>query len=217
MRWTNCCGLLVVLSLVAVAQSADLPREAGDPFMKTAVGIFWPKFGPAKVRTPGARLTGCWWPIRDPRLEHTVLRARLERGSPPGAAVEARVKVAACSGPKGVALLAADGFHEEWLTLYPHRLQLENAKQGVDFDAADGFHTYRLEIRGTDVRLFVDGKMLVDGKGKFTAPAQGKPPRNQCGFGCGSSPATGEAIWQWVRCQSDGLPRRTGDRRDRRP
>ena len=94
------------------------------------------------------------------------------------------MKVAACSGPWGVALLAADGVHEEALTLYPHRLQLENAKQGVDFDAAGGFHTYRLEIEGTDVRLFVDGKMLLQGKGKFTAPARDTPPRNQCGFGC---------------------------------
>jgi hypothetical protein len=25
------------------------------------------------------------------------------------------------------------------------------------------------------------------------------PPRNQCGFGCGASTATGEALWQWVR------------------
>ena len=111
------------------------------------------------------------------------------------------MKAAACSGPWGVALLAADGVHEEALTLYPHRLQLENAKQGVDFDAAGGFHTYRLEIEGTDVRLFADGKMLLQGKGKFTAPARDTPPRNQCGFGCFSPPETGEATWQWVRCR----------------
>jgi hypothetical protein len=126
-----------------------------------------------------------------------------------GAAVEARVKVATCSDPRGVAILVADGVHEETLTLYPHRLALENAKQSVDFDASDGFHTYRLEIRGTDVRLFADGKMLIDGAGKFTAPALGKPPRNQCGFGCGPSPAAAEATWQWVRYRSDLPARRT--------
>lgn len=116
-----------------------------------------------------------------------------------GAAIEARVKVLGCSQGRGVHIMAADGVHEEGLTLYPHRLQLENAQRSVEFDAAGAFHTYCLEIQGTDVRLRVDGKLLVDAPGKFTRPAQGTPPRNQCGFGCGASAATGEAVWQWVK------------------
>ncbi|MCX6992931.1 MAG: sialidase family protein [Kiritimatiellaeota bacterium] len=124
-----------------------------------------------------------------------------------GAAIEACVRVVSCSAPYGVSMMAADGIHEESLTIYPNRLQLENAKLSVDFDAAGGFHTYRLVIKGVDVRLFVDGKLMVDASGKFTSPALSTPPRNQCGFGCGSSAATGEAIWQWVKFQSD-LPAR---------
>jgi hypothetical protein len=124
-----------------------------------------------------------------------------------GAALEARVKAVACSQPWGSGLMVADGVHEESLTIYPDRLQLVNAKQAVPFDAAGGFHTYRLEIRGQDLKLFADGKELYDGAGKFTSPAQVTPPRNQCGFGCGASAATGEATWQWVRFQSD-LPER---------
>ncbi len=118
-----------------------------------------------------------------------------------GAAVEARVKVVSCSQAWGVSLMVADGIHEEGLTLYPNRLQLENAKRSLDFDAAGAFHTYRLEIRGTNLRLLVDEKQLAEVK--FTTPAQGGPPRNQCGFGCGASAATGEAVWQWVKCRCE--------------
>jgi hypothetical protein len=123
-----------------------------------------------------------------------------------GAAVEARVRAVACSQPWGVAIMASDGVHEEGLTIYPNRLQLENAKRSVDFDAAGAPHTYRLEIKGTDVRLLADGILLLDGAGKFTTPAQGTPPRNQCGFGCGASTATGEAVWQWVKYQGNVSP-----------
>ena len=182
MRWTICCGLLVVLSLVAAAQSADGPARDWRPFYEngrwgtdyengrwgTEID-FWLGEGTHSRHTPDGLL------VADSSTDGGSVRDyTLDWNADPRqcAAVEARVKVAACSGPWGVALLAADGVHEEALTLYPHRLQLENAKQGVDFDAAGGFHTYRLEIEGTDVRLFVDGKMLVQGKGKFTAPAR---------------------------------------------
>lgn len=116
-----------------------------------------------------------------------------------GAALHARAKVTSCSASWGVCMMVADGVHEECLTIFPARLQLENAKLTVDFDAASDFHTYRLAIQGTDVRVEVDGKLILDAAGKFTTPAQSSPPRNQCGFGSGASAAMGEAVWQWVR------------------
>ncbi|MBM4049106.1 MAG: exo-alpha-sialidase, partial [Planctomycetes bacterium] len=66
-------------------------------------------------------------------------------------------------------------------------------------DAAGAFHTYRVQIRGADIQVWADEKLLLDGAGKFTTAAQHR--RNQIGFGCGSSAATGEAIWQFVRFQ----------------
>ena len=124
-----------------------------------------------------------------------------------GTAVEARVKAVSCSQGWGVCLMATDGVHEESVTIYPDRLRLENAKETIPFDAAEDFHTYRLAIKGEDVRLLADGDVVYDGVGKFTSPASNEPPRNQCAFGSGASAATGEAVWQWVRYQSD-MPER---------
>lgn len=124
-----------------------------------------------------------------------------------GAAVEARMRAVACSQAWGVSLMAADGVHEESVTIYPDRLRLENAKVAIPFDAAGDFHTYRLTIAAEDVRLFADGELVYDGVGRFTSPALAEPPRNHCAFGCGASAATGEAVWQWVHYQSD-MPER---------
>ncbi|MBM3501186.1 MAG: exo-alpha-sialidase [Armatimonadetes bacterium] len=119
-----------------------------------------------------------------------------------GAALEAQVKAVSCSQPWGCGMSVADGVHEESLTIFPDRLLLVNAKREFPFDAAGGFHTYRLEVQGEDLRLFADDRLLFDGAGAFVTPAQLEPPRNQCGFGCGASSATGEAIWEWVRFRS---------------
>lgn len=120
-----------------------------------------------------------------------------------GAALEARAKAVSCSGAWGMGMMVSDGVHEEGLSLFPDRVELINAGLSVPVDAAGGFHTYRLEIQGKNLRLYVDGELAVDAVGKFTRAAEGDPPRNQCGFGAGASTATGEAIWEWVRFRSD--------------
>ena len=86
-----------------------------------------------------------------------------------GAVLEARVRVASCSGNSGVCLLVADGVHEDSLTLFPDRLELTDAKLSAAFDAAAEFHTYRMEIKGTDLRVSVDGELLLDASGRFTS------------------------------------------------
>ena len=166
-----------------------------DPDMTTWIGD-----GTQSRRTPEGLL------IADNSAEKGSGRFyTLNWGADPtsGAALEARVKVVSCSEAWGVSMMVTDGIHEESLTLFPDRLELVDAKLSVAFDAAAQFHTYRMEIKGTDLRLFVDGELLVDASGKFTTPARCDPPRNQCAFGSGSSAAKGEAVWQWVRYQSD--------------
>ena len=116
-----------------------------------------------------------------------------------GAMVEARLKAVSCSASWGVALLVADGVHEEGVTFFPDKIALASAGLSVPFDAAGAFHTYRVQIRGTDIKVWAGEKLLLDGTGKFTAEANHN--RNQIGFGCASSAATGEAVWQWVRFQ----------------
>lgn len=120
-----------------------------------------------------------------------------------GAAVEARLKAVSCSEPWGVALLVADGRHEEGVTFFPDKVMLAASGVMAPFDAASGFHTYRVQIQGTDIQVWADDRLLLDGRGKFTRPAHAG--RNQVGFGCASSNATGEAIWQWVRFQGGNV------------
>ena len=120
-----------------------------------------------------------------------------------GATVETRLKVVSCSSPWGVALLVADGVHEEGVTFFPDKIELAGAKLSVPFDAASALHTYRIQIRSTDIKIWENGKLLLDGTGKFTAVAH--HGRNEIGFGCASSTATGEAIWQFVRFQGGNI------------
>ncbi|MDD5523301.1 MAG: sialidase family protein [Kiritimatiellae bacterium] len=114
-----------------------------------------------------------------------------------GAAVEVRLKAISCSDPWGVALMVSDGVHEEGVTFFPHQVMLASSRMTTSFDAAGKFHTYRAQIKDTDIQVWAADELLLDGRGKFTQPAHAC--RNQIGFGCGSSTATGEAIWQWVR------------------
>lgn len=114
-----------------------------------------------------------------------------------GAAVEARVRVVACDGMAGVMLGFSDGEHEDILTLYADKIELHRARLSHTMDTTSGFHVYRVEIKGRDVRVLADGVAVIDGSGAFTHPAH--EGRNRVSYGAGSSPATGEAFWDWVR------------------
>jgi hypothetical protein len=114
-----------------------------------------------------------------------------------GAAAEARVRVIACNGLAGVMLGFSDGVHEDLLTLYADRIELHQAKRSYAMDTTNGFHVYRVDIRGTNVSVGVDGVTVIDAPGQFTGPAH--EGRNRVSFGAGSSAATGEALWDWVR------------------
>ena len=124
---------------------------------------------------------------------------RLSWGAKPedGAVVEARLKSISCSGPWGMTLLVSDGTHEEGVTFFPDRVALVWSKLSAAFDCSDGFHTFVVRFKGADISMHADGSPLIDGKGKFTAPAVNG--RNQIGFGAGASATTGEAVWQYVR------------------
>ena len=111
-------------------------------------------------------------------------------------AVEARVKVASCSGSAGVTLLAADGVREIGLTLYPDRIEIHRLDVRADVDLSGEFHLVRIEMIGDDALVKVDDKVLIELSGKSTCAAHSG--RNIVGFGSLSSAATGEAWWDYV-------------------
>jgi len=206
-----CCSLgLIAVVGSCLAQPSDSPAARWRPLYEDGKWsphvTAWIGDGTHSQRTPEGLL------LADTSAEKGSGRFyQLDWQADPakGAALEARVKVISCSAPWGVTMMVADGGHEEGLTLFPDRLELENAKETVPFDTVSAFHTYQLAIKGTDLQLLVDGKVLVDAAGRYTTPAQCTPPRNTCGFGAGASSAQGEAVWEWVRFQSD-LPAMAG-------
>ena len=119
-----------------------------------------------------------------------------------GAACRALVKVVRCKGLAGVMLGFSDGVHEDLLTLYEDRIELHWAGLRHAMDTTDTFHEYRVDIRGKDVAVSVDGKQVIAGAGKFTHPAHNG--RNRFSFGSGASASQGESLWHWV-AWTDGL------------
>ena len=113
-----------------------------------------------------------------------------------GAACRASVKVVRCAGLAGVLLGFSDGVHEDLLTLYEDRIELHWAKLKHAMDTTETFHEYRVDIRGTDVWVSVDGRRVIAGAGKFTYPAHNG--RNRFSFGSGASVSQGESLWQGV-------------------
>jgi len=145
------------------------------------------------------------------QLGDLVIMNRPWRADPEsGSAVEARVRVVSCQGMAGVMLGVADGVHEDTLTLYTDRIELHYAKLSYVMDTTNGFHVYRVDIRGTNVSVRVDGEKVLDGAGLFTQPAH--EGRNQLSFGSGSSMATGESLWDWVRWTAQPIRRKPEER-----
>ena len=204
-------GILAVLAIVVVL---SLPSANLDPVARadepTWTSLFDGKSPPAAA--PGGTL-----PLEDnsATFQDGVLHL-VDRSTAPGSTLlykslwnadpggvsecEAEVKlIAASEGPCGMCLDVADGVHEDYLSLYPNGIGLWRAGLKYEMDTTSQFHTYRVRIAGSDIQAFVDGTMVIDGKGKFLYPAENG--RNECQFGAGSSPAAGEALWRSMRLQ----------------
>ncbi|MCX6994036.1 MAG: sialidase family protein [Kiritimatiellaeota bacterium] len=119
-----------------------------------------------------------------------------------GAIVEAGMKTISCSGESGNCLGVSDGVHGGSFTFFPNRIVFSRPSAEVSFQTDDAFHTYRIEIKGEDIKFLADGTLLWDGKGQFSQPVADNG--NSVYFGSGSSAATGEAIWKFVRFKISG-------------
>jgi sialidase-1 len=117
-----------------------------------------------------------------------------------GAVVEASIKLIDNNSRSGAFIGGADGVHESSVTLYPDRIGvcLDGDEELTHaMDTTNGFHVYRLAMRGEDLYVWVDGQLVMDGKGKYTRPAHNG--RNRVIFGSCSSAAVSEAVYASVR------------------
>jgi len=142
--------------------------------------------------------------------------------------VEARVKLVSMIGHRDsptatwpqrdgapICIQISDGEHEEGILLTPPQETHESAARGyvrtltdrfAQAGTRDGFHTYRLIIRGTDMEVWRDGVRLIEGCDAFWRPAHSK--RKFIRFGSTSKPFTGSAQWQFVRLGLQPMARR---------
>lgn len=95
-----------------------------------------------------------------------------------------------------VMLQVSDGRHQEGLVLFTSQAA-SFTDRFIPMSTTNGFHTYRLVIRGNDMRITVDGRQQVEGQGAFWKPADSPEPFIQ--FGSSAKTATGDALWKSVR------------------
>jgi len=118
----------------------------------------------------------------------------------PERTVVAELRVRVVSGRSGI--IVSNGVAEEEIHLHTDRVTALHADIEHVMDTTDAFHTYRVEIAGEDIRVYVDDVLALDGSGTLTHPAHAG--RNRLYFGASSSPSTGAALWESVRLRTGG-------------
>jgi len=69
-------------------------------------------------------------------------------------------------------------------------------------DTTNDFHLYRLELKGRDLKVYVDGELRIDAPGVLgTCPGYA---RNEVAFGAANSGMMGEAHWDEVKARAAG-------------
>ena len=112
------------------------------------------------------------------------------------AEIEVTLRVVACTAPGGCMLRIADGQSEEAFTFFPDRVLANRSGLTAPVDLASDFTTLRITVDGSGFQLFAGEDIVLDGRNRFTSPANGG--RRVIHFGCGSSGGKGEALWKRV-------------------
>ena len=116
------------------------------------------------------------------------------------AVVEARAKVESGSS----FIIVSNGTSGERLGLWPDRIELfHHGNLQYKMDTTDDFHLYRMELKGQDLKVHVDGELRIDAPGVLK-PRSGYS-RNEVSFGAANSGMLGEAYWDNVRARATGL------------
>lgn len=185
-----CVGLLVSLCLMANAQEKWTCRYEMDA--APALGGW---FGPeAVMETKDGVLR-----ILDPSAElgsGACYHVEWQAASEQEAVAAWRMKVVSAEGEAGVAVWISNGMNEEGVQFLKDGLNLAFAKDKHALNTTE-YHDYRVTIKGKDLKLYVDEKLVVDATGRFTQEAH--KGRSQLSFGSVSSTAKGESLWEYVR------------------
>jgi hypothetical protein len=201
-------ALLTSLLLVfpAASRAADDIRWLVAYDGKALPDSSWTEIGKVKamLESEGLRLV-------DDGREFGGYRAAWKAGGDDEIIVEARLKAGTITGSQSrkpatslwpwrdgapVMVQVSDGRHQDGLVLFPAQAA-SFTDRFIPMDTTKAFHTYRLEIRGTDMKMFVDGEQKIEGQGAFWRPADSPEPFIQ--FGSSAPAATGDALWASVK------------------
>lgn len=118
----------------------------------------------------------------------------------PDAPAEVEAEVRVVDGWNNITV--SNGVATERVTLYPDHIGTHFTRLRYDMNTTDDFHVYKVIPQSSDIRIYVDGELRIDGAAMFTHPADG---RNDVAFGAANSPSLGEALWRSVKLSSPGL------------
>jgi Glycosyl hydrolase-like 10 len=129
--------------------------------------------------------------------------------------MEARVKVVESTNPMAVCVRMANGVSVDYLTLEKGKVGLHFAGLSVAMNTTDKFHTYRVVLKGNDIKLYIDGELKLDGKGSFTTSVLDEKTRlkfpdtpddwgnrKSVLFGSASVAGSGGAFWEYIKFRS---------------
>lgn len=119
-------------------------------------------------------------------------------GARPESETVAELEAKVVSGLSSI--IISNGVAVERVRLTPDRITLYSTPLSYPMVTTDAFHTYRIVLRGQDLQVFVDGKLALDGRGKFAPPTPAG--RNALQFGAASSTELGETLWRAVRART---------------
>ncbi|MCX6991930.1 MAG: sialidase family protein [Kiritimatiellaeota bacterium] len=98
----------------------------------------------------------------------------------------------------GCGIVVCNGISTEVFEFYPDRIRAQYSNLTCKMNTMNGFHVYRVVIKDNDFKLYVDGELKLDGKGKYNEVMEYEG-RNALGFGAASSAGLGEVLWEYVR------------------
>lgn len=173
----------------------SLPQEQGWQAIGDLAATARLVDGALRIEDNSKSSQGCFRATWKPSLDDEII-------------VEATVRAESMSdGVKGdsmyptlqgvpIGLLVSDGRHQEGIALRPDKLNTFLDRE-VWMDAKSAFRTYRLVIRGSDLQVYVDGKLAIRGEDAFWQKTETGEAFVQ--FGSNSNALLGESFWRRVR------------------
>ena len=141
----------------------------------------------------------------DGKRERAILLCELASRSAAGSGGRGRLKAVSCSGPVGLGFAGLRRCARRGRHVLPHtRWSWPRPGSGRAFAAADGFHTYRVAIRETDIQ---SGR--TTSSSSMAGASSSRPPlpcETKSASAVPVRPPWARPIWQWVRFQGHAEP-----------